>query len=218
MKVMRHRPGRRVLINPAEIVPNPAIDDVVWDKFVSLPSQSLPQKVAKPVKRLTALAQELASDNLIKEQAKKRMQKCIKFLTLPGQGTVIEIATARAAVLTVEGKTLKADLKDNEKSFDDFLEEADFVVIEDAYRRAARGISPDLARTYAEFLAEKNDESDSIEDALIEAHADIAALGLVIDVQEYLDTEADKLAKQWLEENRVSIKSCQMNDGKLIDY
>jgi len=117
-----------------------------------------------------------------------------------------EITAARKAVLTVEGKTLKADLQGNKKSFDDFFEEADFVVIEDAFRRAARGISPDLARTYAEYLAGKNTKADSFEDALVEAHADIAALGLVIEVQEYLDAEADKIAKQWLQDHRVTIK------------
>ena len=40
----------------------------------------------------------------------------------------------------------------------------------------------------------------------MEAHADIAALGLVPEVKEYLDTEADKLAKAWLDEYRVAIK------------
>ena len=52
-------PGRRVLINPQEMKPNPAIPEDVWDKLLSLPSQSLPKQQAKPVKRLTSLAHEL---------------------------------------------------------------------------------------------------------------------------------------------------------------
>ena len=44
--------------------------------------------------------------------------------------------------MTVEGKSLKADLKGGAMTFDDFLEEADYAVIEDAYRRAGRAISP----------------------------------------------------------------------------
>ncbi|UGA42449.1 hypothetical protein HU230_0029740 [Bradyrhizobium quebecense] len=117
-----------------------------------------------------------------------------------------EITLARKAVLTVEGKTLKADLKGSGMSFNDFWEEADFTVIEDAYRRASRVISPDLSRTYAEHLADKK-EADSVEEALIEAHADIAALGLVPDVKTYLDDEASKLAKSWLSKYRVQVKS-----------
>jgi hypothetical protein len=97
-------------------------------------------------------------------------------------------------------------MKKKPKSFDDFLEDADFEVIEDAYRRASRILSPDLSRTYAEYLASKKADADSPEDALTEAHADIAALGLVADVKTYLDAEADKLAKSWLDTYRVAIK------------
>ena len=55
--------------------------------------------------------------------------------------------------MTVEGKTLKTDLAGKKMSFDDFVEAADSAVIEDAYRRAGRALSPDLARTYTEALA-----------------------------------------------------------------
>ena len=198
--------GRRILINPVEVIPNPTVEERVWDKFVSLPSQSLPQKTAKPVKRLTALAQEFSMDGLIERAGKKAHAEMHKVLGAAQARYADEISAARAAVLTVEGKSLKADLKGDKKSFDDFLEEADYEVIEDAYRRAARIISPDLARTFADYLAENNDEEDDIEEALIDAHTDIAALGLVGEVQEYLDAEADRLAKKWLEENRVAIK------------
>jgi type III restriction enzyme len=37
-------PGRRVLINPAEMTPNPSVANDVWDKSLSLPSQSLPHR------------------------------------------------------------------------------------------------------------------------------------------------------------------------------
>jgi len=105
----------------------------------------------------------------------------------------------------VEGKSLLADLLGKTKSFDDFVEDADYAVIEDAYRRASRILSPDLSRTYAEYLAAKGDP-DSPEESLMNAHTDIAALGLVPDVKEYLDAEAEKLAKAWLNEYRVAIK------------
>ena len=49
-------PGRRVLINAREMKPNPAIPEAVWEKLLSLPSQSLPKRQSRPVKRLTALA------------------------------------------------------------------------------------------------------------------------------------------------------------------
>lgn len=198
--------GRRVLVNPVEVIVNPNIDQQVWDKLVSLPSQTLPQKTAKPVKRLTALAQEFSHDGLISNAGKKAHAEMHKTLEAAQARYADEIAATRSAVLTVEGKSLRADLKGESKTFDEFLEEADYEVIEDAFKRTARSISPDLARTFAEYLAQKNPDEDDLEDALIDAHTDIAALGLVNDVQAYLDREADELARKWLEEQRVAIK------------
>jgi hypothetical protein len=63
-------PGRRVLINPVELKPNPSIPESVWDKLLSLPSQSLPKRHARPVKRLTSLAHELAVDGLLEDAGK----------------------------------------------------------------------------------------------------------------------------------------------------
>ncbi len=41
-------PGRRVLIDSKELKPNPSLTDKVWETFLSLPSQSLPQRAANP--------------------------------------------------------------------------------------------------------------------------------------------------------------------------
>jgi type III restriction enzyme len=46
-------PIRRILINPHEMKPNPAIPEEVWTKLLSLPSQTLPKRQSRPVKRLT---------------------------------------------------------------------------------------------------------------------------------------------------------------------
>ncbi|WP_282109857.1 hypothetical protein [Shewanella algicola] len=117
-----------------------------------------------------------------------------------------EVEEARKDVLTVEGKSLRADLGGKSMSFDDFVEEADFAVIEDAFRRASRLFSPDLARTYADHLADDNQATDSREDALLESYVDIAALGLVKDVSDYLNSEAEKMANVWFCEYRIAIK------------
>ncbi|RDD62187.1 DEAD/DEAH box helicase [Ferruginivarius sediminum] len=200
-------PGRRVLINPEEMKPNPAIPDAVWDKLLSLPSQSLPKRQAKPVKRLTSLAHELAADGLLAEAGKTAHAEMHKVLNAARERYKAEIAKARKTVLTVEGKSLKTDLKTREMSFDDFLEAADFAVIDEAYRRAGRAVSPDLATSYSEFLAKSEYEKDDLEAALIEARVTVAALGLVPEVKDYLEAEAEKLATDWLTKHRIEIKS-----------
>jgi type III restriction enzyme len=171
-------PGRRVLINPIEVTPNPSVPEEVWEKFLTLPSQSLPRRGAKPVKRLTSLAHKLASDGFLPNAGKIAHAELHKALDAARARHTEDISAARKAVLTVEGKTLKADLAGNGTSFDDFVEDADYAVIDDAYKRAARVLGADVCRTYAEHLA-KNSEADPDEDALLEAHTDIVALGLV---------------------------------------
>ncbi|WP_462150721.1 DEAD/DEAH box helicase [Pseudoalteromonas xiamenensis] len=198
--------GRRVLINPVNLEPNPSVKDDVWNSFTNLPSQLLPQRVAKPVKRLTALAHELAQDNLLPDAGKKAHSEMHKVLDAALVRFKDEISSARTEVLTVEGVSLRANLGNKKMSFDQFVEEADFAVIEDAYKRAARFLSPDLSRTYAEHLADHNDSAFSREEALLESHTEIAALGLVADVAEYLNKEADALTVKWLNEYRVAIK------------
>ena len=200
-------PGRRVLINPQEMMPNPAIPEAVWEKLLSLPSQSLPKKQARPVKRLTSLAHELAADGLFPEGGKAAHSEMHKVLNAVRARYEEEIDEARQAVLTVEGKSLETDLETREMSFNDFLEAADYAVIEDAYRRAGRAISPDLARTYSDFLAQTEDKPDDVEESLMEAHVTVAALGLVSEVKDYIEAEAEKLATQWLTKYRVKIKS-----------
>src|SRR3546814_19484009 len=101
-----------------------------------------------------------------------------------------------------------------EKTFDQFVEEADLSVIEEAYRHAARAFSPDVTRTYAEHVGRARHEGDP-EDALIEAHIIIAAMGMVPRVATYLDQEAEQLASQWLSEHRVAItRSGERRGGK----
>lgn len=201
-------PGRRVLINPVEVGPNQTIPQAVWDCFLSLPSQTLPQKAARPVKRLTALAHELAADDLVPNAGKLAHAEMHKVLDAAQTRYADRITAARASVLSVEGVTGTADLRRGSLSFDDFLEEADYTVIESVFRQAARIISADLARSYAEHLADRRVKSgEDKEESLVDAHAEIAAFALVPEIKEYLDEQADKLGKSWLTKHRVAIKS-----------
>ncbi|WP_417766024.1 DEAD/DEAH box helicase [Spongiibacter tropicus] len=200
----------RVLINPVEMTPNPAIPDEVWEAFESLPSQSRPQRGAKPAKRLTALAHELAADDILEGAGRKAHAALHAALDQFQADQSATIEAKRKAVLTVDGMTVVADMKGQSKSFDQFWEDADMAVIEDAYRRAARILSPDIARTYVDYLAYKEatpDEADEFEEALMNGRVAVAAMGLMTELQAVVDTEADKLAKAWFTEYRDAIKA-----------
>jgi len=203
-------PPGRVLINPVEMKPNPQATNTVWDKFESLPSQTRPHRAAKPAKRLTALAHELASDGILPGAGRQAHAAMHAVLDKFQDNEKAKIEAKRKAVLTVDGKTVLADIKGKSMSFDDFWEAADIAVIDDAYRRAARIFSPDISRTYVDTLAYRTadpEDADEFEEALIEGRVSVAALGLVSEVQPYFDAEADKLAKKWLHTYKATIKS-----------
>jgi hypothetical protein len=202
-------PSGRVLINPAEMKPNPHASQAVWSKFESLPSQTRPQRGAKPAKRLTALAHELASDDILPGAGKKAHAAMHAALDKFQASEKAKIDAKRKGVMTVDGKTVVADLKGKSKTFDEFWEDADTAVIDDAYRRASRIFSPDISRTYVDALAYQLSDpkdADEFEEALIEARVSVAALGLVTEVQSYFNAEADKIAKQWLTTYGSAIK------------
>lgn len=212
-------PPGRVLINPVEMNPNPQATPVVWEKFESLPSQTRPQRGAKPAKRLTALAHELASDDILPGAGKKAHAAMHEILDQFQQSEEEKIAVKRKAVLMVDGKTVVADLKSKSKSFNDFWEDADMTVIDDAYRRASRIFSPDISRTYVEAIAHRTadyEDADEFEEALVDGRVSVAALGLVTEVQPYFDAEADKLARAWLETYKTAIKS--LSDDRQESY
>ena len=199
--------GRRVLINPVDMTPNPDVPQLVWDKLTSLPSAVLPKKQARPIKRLTALAHELALDGLMSDAGKIAHNHLHATLDKIQSACQVEVIGARKNIMNVEGRTIHTDVKTQQVSFDDFVEAADYRVIEDAFKKAARIISPDLAKTYSEYLAEQDEDSEDFEEALINAYTVVASIGMISSIKVDLETEAETLAEAWLSEYETSIKT-----------
>lgn len=208
-------PGRRVLINPRDVFPREGLPEALWEKFESLPSESVPRDDVRPISRLTRLAQELAVDGILPDAGKKAHAEMHKVLNAARQRFSDELEKAVKDVHTVEGKTLLVDVGAQSKSFADFEAEADAAVIEDAYQRARRAFSQDVAKTYAEHLAQDSDE-DIEDDALLDAHAQVAAMALVPQIKEYVEEEAEKIANSWLDTHRVAIRS--LGDDRAETY
>ena len=95
-----------------------------------------------------------------------------------------QLAAKREAVLTVDGRTFRADLQGKAKSLNQLWEEdADAAAIADVYRRATHVFMPDIARTYVDHLAYKaanpDDDAHEFLEAIVEARVTVASLGLV---------------------------------------
>lgn len=195
--------GRRVLLAPVDMDVNQAIPEAVWAAFDTLPSQTLPRKAARPVRRLAALAQALSRDGLRENARKDAYQKL--FAKLDGLLAQYKekVAAASKGILRVEGETLVAGVVEGEvREHQTFVESADERSVEADFKAAGRTLTADLARKYADYLA-RDDEDD---DGLFDAHVKVAALAQVDEVSDELDREADELGKKWLGEHRVAIK------------
>lgn len=200
-------PTGRVLINAVEMKPNPAVPAQVWTKFVELPSQTRPQRGAKPPVRLTALAHELAADGLLPGAGGKAHAAMHAMLDsfIRERGRAFD--KKREQIMTVNGRTVFADLRTGMLSDGLFQADADDAVIGDAYRRSARILSPDIARTYTIERAKRKPEAeDDMDGALIEAREEVAALHLMDNLQPLLDDAATRLADRWIAEYRLQIK------------
>lgn len=200
-------PLGRVLINPVEMKPNPAVPQTVWITFTTLPSQTRPQKGARPAIRLTALAHELAVDGILPEAGRKAHAAMHAVLDAFIDSSLYDFAAKRGAVMTVEGRTIVANMKEGATDSASFQTIADQAVIADAYRTTARVLSPDIARSYTEHRAKQKPEAeDDFEGALIEAREDIGALGLMDNLGVRFDAAATTLSSECLAKYNSDIK------------
>lgn len=192
------RPGR-VLINPVETKPNNMIPAVIWDCFESLPSQSRPQKHAKPIKRLTALAHELASDKILLQASHIAHVKLHESLDQFLKENREKIEERKQNVNQVDGLSITSNLKTKQIDIDNFSEESDEIVIQELFLRASKILSPAVAKSYIEHLAinSKSDEDEYLE-ALIAAKVTVASLCLVSEVQTYLDQISNQIVDGWV--------------------
>ena len=195
--------GRRVLLAPVDMDVNQTIPEAVWKTFDALPSQTLPRKAARPVRRLLALALALSRDGLRANARRDAYQ--ILFAKLDGLLAQHKEAAAAASrgILQVEGETLVARVVGgNVREHHSFVEAADEQSVEADFKGAGRALTADLARKYADHLASHDEDGDG----LFDAHVKVAALAQVGGASDELDREADELAKKWFGEYRVAIK------------
>lgn len=198
-------PGR-VLINPLETKPNNTIPTSVWECFESLPSQSRPQKHAKPIKRLTALAHELASDKILLDASSSAHDTLHGALDTFVIHNREKIEDRKKNVNQVDGLSIISNLKTKQTEIYNFSEESDELVIEELYLRATKILSPAIAKSYLDYLA-KNAKSDDEEflEALIAAKVTVASICLVSEIQSYLDQISNKVVNEWVKSYQAKI-------------
>ncbi|MDH5134275.1 MULTISPECIES: DEAD/DEAH box helicase family protein [unclassified Microbacterium] len=194
--------GQRVLVDPQVMTPNQAVPDEVWELFQALPAETLPRKHANPIKRLTSLAHALAADRLLADAGKLAHERLHGVLNGLSAQYANDLTKALKDVQTVAGGTVRGQARHGLRQDESWTEYADDRAIQDAYRTGARSITPDIARTYVEHLAADAEDEDAYRDANVR----VAALAMLPQTRPALDTEADRIAHEWLGKYRVAIK------------
>lgn len=195
--------GRRVLVDAVDMEPNAAIPAHVWEAFDLIPSQTLPRKAAKPVRRLAALAQALARDGLRANAGKDAYAELIGVLDGLSARFKDRLEALEDSILEAEGETLVASRgSEEEPETTEFTEIADDRSVEADFKAAGRVLSAALARKYADHVAIENGDDDG----LFDAHVKVAALARVDGVGDELDRAGEDLAQKWFDEYRVAIK------------
>lgn len=196
--------GRRVLASAIDMQPNPAIPSKVWEVFDGLPSQTLPRKVVKPMRRLLALAHALARDQILKgarHLALTDLSAILDGLMARHRAKIDEIVKR---IQSVSGETLVVGLgrSDAEPRVEAFTEVADSRTVDADFKAAGRVLSRELAVKYADRIA----VADEYDDGLYDAQCRIAALSQIESIAGELDAHADTAARAWLDKFRVEIK------------
>lgn len=197
--------GQKVVIDPQDMTPNEALPEGVWDALEAVPSQSLPRKAAKPVKRLSALAHALAFDGLRPDAGADAHAELHSVLDGCAARYADQVTAAVAEVWSVQGESVIAGYGKDKVEYGTFAETADNRSIQQAFRDAARVLGADVAGTYADRVAGP-DDPDTGEDNLRDAYVKVAALATIPQVRDELDRAADALVTRWFDEHRVAIK------------
>ena len=166
----------------------------MWD---ALPTQTLPQRGARPVKRLVALAQALSADgDPTRGTRRGRARSCTRVLdALRDRATPTSSTTAIEEVWAVTVKTITGRIGETgELTYTEFVERADDRAIRTGFETAKKAFGADIAQSLRQPPRRRDDDDD--DDGLREAYVRASALATVKEVREKVDREADELAER----------------------
>ena len=203
---------KKVLYDPRELKQNKQISAAVWDAWDSLPTQTLPQRGARPITRLVSLAHALSKD-AVRENAISEIEDELQRV-LDGWAVRFrpQLEKAIEDVWTVEVQQIKGKLGQSKLTYQQFVERADERSIRAGFETAKRAFGADIAMSYANHLAGEDEDGDELREAYVRT----TALASILEVRANVDIDATELTRKWFAEHRVAIKS--LTDERQQDY
>jgi type III restriction enzyme len=224
VKVVRYLTGdlesmpggeKKVVIDGKELLPNPHVPDEVWRLWAALPTQTMPQRGARPVKRLVALAQALSADAVSPGALSKVEQELHRILDAYATRYSDKLDSAIQEVWDVHVKEIEGRYGKKGLNYAEFVERADDRAIRTGFEAAKKAFGADIAQSYVNHLAGPDAET-SDDDGLRKAYVRAAALATVKEVRDKVDGEALELTGRLFAEHRVAIK--ELTDVRQQEY
>jgi hypothetical protein len=207
---------KKAVIDGKELLPNPNVPPEVWDLWAELPTQTLPQRGARPVKRLVALAQALSVDAVSPGALSKVEQEMHRILDGYATRYSDKVAPAMREVWDVHIKQLVGRFsEEKDVTYGEFVERADDRAIRSGFEAAKMAFGADIAQSYVNHLAGPDDEA-SDDDGLREAYVRAAALANIKELRDKVDFEALELTNRLFAQHRGAIK--QLPDVRQQEY
>lgn len=206
---------KKLVLDGKELLPNKKVPKKVWELWEKLPTQMLPQRGARPVKRLVALAQAMSVDSVAPgalSEAQKSLHSVLDDLSRryknKFESAIREVWAVH--IQQIEGKFGKTGL-----SYSDFVERADDRAIRSGFETAKKAFGADVAQSYVNYLAGPDDD-ESDDDGLREAYVRATALATLQDIRDKIDQKAIELTDKLFVEHEVAIKD--LSDIRQQEY
>jgi hypothetical protein len=192
--------GRKTVIDECLLGPNTALPAEVWVAWDALPTLTVPQRGAAPVKRLVALALALSADGVrpgALADVTAEIHRVLEGLKVRHE---VQVKQAVAEIWAVRIQSIGGTIGGDTLTYTDVVERADDRAIQVGFADAKKVFGADIAQSYVDHLA--GDDDDSLRDAYVM----VSALATAKDVRIKVDREADEIAERWFAEHRVAIK------------
>lgn len=196
---------KKAVLDGRELRRNPSVPASVWEAWEALPTETLPQRGARPVKRLVTLAQALSADG-VSPGALRKVHEDLHRL-LDGYATIYagKLASSVQEVWDVHVKEIEGRFGGRGLSYSEFIERADDRAIRTAFEAAKKAFGADVAQSYVNHLAGP-DDAGADDDGLRDAYVRAAALATVKEVRDEVDRKALEATERLFAHHRVTLK------------
>jgi type III restriction enzyme len=202
--------GARVLLAPKELGVNKAISTTVWESFDNLPTQTVPKRGVKPVKRWVSLALALSEDGIRPGSIGEIQAHVNKLLDSLTEIHLEEVKKQEKEVDEVNLQVLSGNHGEAGVRYSKRIVSADAGAVRTAFETAKEIFGSDLAFGFVNYLVDVH--KYDLQDAYVRA----SALATVKKVQEILDTEVATKAFSWFKQHRLEINA--LSDERQQEY